>query len=111
MKLLIESRHFKLNSFLEDYAREKFSKFEKLLANPAAVIEVMLSDRGGPKGGTDKGVDVTAILPGQKEPFHVTQNSPDFRLSIDLAQEKLEKHILKYKEQTQKRQQPSTKPL
>lgn len=98
MKLLIKGRHFKLTSDLENYADEKFSKLEKLIKDEAAVIDVVLSDRGGSKGGNDKGVDVTAILPGEKNPFHITQNSPDFRASVDLAFERVEKHILRYKE-------------
>lgn len=100
MKLIIKGRgKFKVPADLYSYIEDKILKYEKML--PAqALIEVQAADLFGSKGGKDKAICITAILPGEKNPFEIEQVTDDFFGSVDLAQERLEKHLLKYKEKT-----------
>lgn len=98
MKLIIKGRKkFKVPADLYSYIEDKIFKYDKILPKEA-VVEVMVADVRGPQGGVDKVVHLTAILPGEKNPFQIEQVTDDFFGSVDLAQERLEKHILKYKE-------------
>jgi len=98
MQLLLKGRPNEvLTSELESYARDKFSRLEKFLPDPATV-EVVLSDERGVKGGVDKAVRVTITEPHQKNPLHIEEISEDFRSSIDLARERAERMVLKVRE-------------
>ena len=98
MKLIIKGRKkFKVPQDLRSYIEDKILKYEKILPKEATV-DVMMADVRGPQGGVDKVVHLTAVFPGEKNPFQIEQVTDDFFGSVDLAQERLEKHILKYKE-------------
>ncbi|PIR70952.1 MAG: hypothetical protein COS97_01795 [Candidatus Nealsonbacteria bacterium CG07_land_8_20_14_0_80_40_10] len=98
MKLIIKGRKkFKVPQDLRSYIEDKILKYEKILPKEATV-DVMMADVRGPQGGVDKIVHLTAVFPGEKNPFQIEQVTDDFFGSVDLAQERLEKHILKYKE-------------
>lgn len=97
MRIIIKSKNIKLNDDLKNYAFEKVSKYSEIIEDPA-VCEVVLSDELGPKGGVDKSVHITLTLPGEKNAIHIEEVTSDFFGTIDLAQEKLEHQILKYKE-------------
>lgn len=99
MRIIIKGKNLKLNEDLKSYAFEKVAKFAEIIEDPA-VCEVVLSDELGPKGGVDKAVHITLTLPGEKNAVHIEKTTSDFFGSIDLAQEKLEREILKYKEKT-----------
>lgn len=97
MRIIIKGKNFKLNEDLKNYAFEKISKFTEIAEDPS-ICEVVLSDELGPKGGIDKSVHITLTLPGEKNAIHVEEMTSDFFGSLDLAQEKLEREIEKYKE-------------
>lgn len=98
MQVIIKGSHgFKVPEDLKSYIEEKVSKYEDFLEEPA-VCEIMIGDTNGPKGGVDKTVHITLELPNEKIPLHVEVTTDDYMGSIDLAQEKLEQQILKYKE-------------
>ena len=98
MKVLVTGlRGLKVDDNLKSYAEEKVLKFVPLLEEPA-VCEIMLADELGQKDGVDKSVHITMTLPNEKNPLHVEVTTSDFFGSIDLAEEKLEREIIKYKE-------------
>ncbi len=100
MKVIITGRHgLKIDDNLRSYINEKILKYESLINEPA-VCDVMLADVRGPQNGVDKVVHLTLELPNEKNPLHVEVVTSDFFGSVDLAQEKLEREILKYKEKT-----------
>lgn len=97
MKIIISGKQFKVDDNLRNYINERFLKFTRFVKEPAK-LEIVLSNFMGPKGN-DQAVYVTATLPGLKNPIHLEEVTNDFMGSIDLIQERLEKHLLKYKEQ------------
>jgi len=97
MTISITGDNVELNEDLKSYAEEKVLKFIDLIMEPA-VCEIVLSNEFGPKGGEDKLVRINLALPGEKNPIHVEAQTDDFFGSIDLAQEKLEREIEKYKD-------------
>ena len=97
MTIQITGLNVELNDDLKSYAEEKILKFVNMIEEPAT-CEIVLSNEFGPKGGEDKLVRITMSLPGEKNPIHVESQTDDFFGSIDLAQEKLEREIIKYKE-------------
>ncbi len=97
MTIQITGQNVELNDDLKNYAEEKVLKFVNMIEEPAT-CEIVLSNEFGPKGGEDKLVRITMSLPGEKNPMHVESQTDDFFGSIDLAQEKLEREIIKYKE-------------
>ncbi|MGA2666837.1 MAG: ribosome-associated translation inhibitor RaiA [Patescibacteria group bacterium] len=98
MKIIISGKQFKVDDNLRGYIEERLRKFEKLVSEPA-ILEVVLSDLMGPKGGVDKAVSLTMTLPGIKNPIHIEEVTSDYKGSIDLIEERLETQISKYKEQ------------
>lgn len=98
MKIIISGKQFKVDDNLKGYINERFLKFTKFVKEPAT-LEVVLSDTMGPKGGIDQAVCVTMTLPEMKNRIHIEQVTSDFKGSIDLIEERLEKQLLKYKEQ------------
>ena len=98
MKIIISGKQFKADENLRNYINERFLKLAKFVKEPAT-LEVVLSDEMGAKSGVDKLVTVTMTLPGLKNSIHIEEVTSDFKGSIDLVQERLEKHLLKYKEQ------------
>ncbi len=97
MRIIISGKQFKVDQNLKNYINERFLKFARYVKEPAT-LEIVLSNFMGPKGN-DQAVCVTAILPGVKNPIHIEEVTNDFKGSIDLVEERLEKHLLKYKEQ------------
>jgi putative sigma-54 modulation protein len=97
MTINISGHNVELNEDLKSYAQEKVLKFIEMIVEPA-ICDITLSNEFGPKGGEDKLVRITMTLPGEKNALHVEAQTDDFFGSIDLAQEKLEREILKYKE-------------
>lgn len=98
MKIIISGKQFKVDDNLRGYIEERLRKFEKMVSEPA-VLEVVLSDLLGSKGGVDKGVTLTMSLPGNKNPIHIEEVTADYKGSIDLIEERLEKVLRRYKEQ------------
>lgn len=97
MRIQISGNNVHLNDDLKSYAEEKVLKFIDMIVEPAT-CDIILSDEFGPKGGKDKLVRINLVLPGEKNPIHIEAQTDDFFGSIDLAQEKLEREIIRYKE-------------
>lgn len=97
MTINITGHNVELGDDLKLYAQEKVLKFVDIIVEPA-MCDIVLSDEFGSKGGEDKLVRITLTLPEEKNAIHVEAQTDDFFGSLDLAQEKLEREILKYKE-------------
>lgn len=98
MRVIIKGRkNLKIPEDLRKYAEKKFGKFKDRLSD-LVLLEVELADIFGPQGGVDKVVDLTFNLPGEKKAIHLSERSEDFKKSIDLIQEKLEREIEEFKE-------------
>lgn len=109
MRLIIKGRRkLVIPPDVFSYAEEKLRKLSKFFPD-ATTIEVTLSDERGPKSGVDKAVQAIVTAPGLKGPEHIEEMTEDFRSSIDLAQERLQKIGLKYKEMHRSHQKFPTK--
>lgn len=97
MKIIISGKQFKVDDNLRGYINERFLKFARYVKEPAT-MEIVLSNFMGPKGN-DQAVCVTATLPELKNPIHIEEVTNDFKGSIDLIEERLEKVLRRYKEQ------------
>jgi len=97
MKIIISGKQFKVDDNLRNYISERFLKFARYVKEPAT-MEIVLSNFMGPKGN-DQAVCVTATLPELKNPIHIEEVTNDFKGSIDLIEERLEKVLRRYKEQ------------
>jgi len=96
MRIIISGKQFKVDENLRNYINERFLKFAKFVKEPT-ILEIVLSNFMGTKGN-DQAVCVTVTLPGLKKPINVEEVTADFKGSIDLVEERLEKALLKYKE-------------
>jgi len=94
VKIIISGKQFKVDDNLRNYINERFLKFTKFVLEPAT-LEVVLSDTMGPKGGIDQAVSVTMTLPEMKNKIHIEEVTSDFKGSIDLIEERLEKQLKK----------------
>lgn len=97
MRIIISGKQFKVDENLQNYINERFLKFARLVKEPAT-LEIVLSNFMGPKGN-DQAVCVTATLPELRNPIHIEEVTNDFKGSIDLIEERLEKVLERYKEQ------------
>ena len=98
MKIIIKGNgKLKVNETLQKYITRKILKYEKIVKEPS-VAEVVFKDLRGPKGGVDKCVNIRLTLPGVKNPIFVEVVTTDFTSSVDLAQERLEQRLKKYKD-------------
>lgn len=98
MRLIIKARkNLEIAEDIQDYINHKIGRFEKRLPQNA-ILEVELSDTRGPKKGLDKMVDLTLILPTEKNPIQFKERTENFKKSIDLLEEKLEREVEKFKE-------------
>ena len=113
MKVTIHCKNLKLSPAIESYTREKIGKIDKYFKNivntGAVVMHVeLIMDKSGREG--NKFVcEVTGFAP--KKQFRVTQAGPQLYLAIDLAQEKLEEQVRKYKERFNSRTEDKTKEI
>jgi len=99
MQVIIKGLHgFKVPDSLKDYAEEKIRKYEKMIEEPA-ICEIVFEDINGSQGGVDKKIHFNLELPNEKYTLHVEETTTDFMGSINLAQEKIEQEILRYKSQ------------
>lgn len=98
MKIIVQGKQgLKIDDSLVFYATEKVRKYEKIVAEPT-ICEIVLADEFGKKDGNDKSVHITLTIPQEKNPLHVEAVSSDFMGSLDLAQEKLEREIIRWKD-------------
>jgi len=97
MKITITFRHTKSQADLEDYIEDKLLKYEKMVLEPT-VVDVVLDDLMGSKGGNDKKVSITAQLPHVKGPLHLEQCTNDFTSAFDLVEDRFARHIERYHE-------------
>lgn len=100
MRANLRARGVKLSPDLENYIQEKIvQKAGDLLDDPAAFLDVDVTDEFGPKGGRDKKVTLTLNLPDKKV-VHLEETTDDFFGSVNLLEERLENTLKKYKEKT-----------
>jgi putative sigma-54 modulation protein len=98
MQINISGKQVKVDDNLRGYIEERLRKFEKMVLEPA-IVDVVLSNLRGSKGGVDKAIHVTVTLPDIKNPIHLEETTDDYKGSIDLIEERLETQIMKYKEE------------
>jgi len=93
MKIEIKTiHHLKVSEEIAEYARKKLQKFKRRLPQNSK-IEVVFEDLFGPRGGQDKLVHLHLYTEPLSDIVHLQAESEDFRKSIDLIQEKLEKTL------------------
>jgi ribosomal subunit interface protein len=97
MKIIIKGKNFKISPNIQTYVEEKIRKYQEIIEEPS-ICEISLIDTGGPKGGKDKVVHISCSMPGLKKAIFVKERTSDMMGSIDLAQERFESQIIKYKE-------------
>lgn len=64
MRVMIESKSFKLTKALKDYAAKRLNSALTKSQSRLQYVMVRLSDVNGPRGGEDKVCHVHAVLPG-----------------------------------------------
>ncbi len=97
MKITITFRHTKSQPELEDYIEDKILKYEKMVLEPT-IVDVVLDDLMGSKGGNDKKVAITAQLSHVKGPLHLEESTNDFTSAFDLVEDRFARHIERYHE-------------
>lgn len=95
MNITIQTKHIDQTNDLKDYAREKIEKFTELLPTNAE-IRVFLKGKSLVPG-KNASCRVAIYIPGFKT-IRAKKRAGDIRSSIDLAQEKIERQIVKFKE-------------
>ena len=99
MKLIIKGRRgFRITPDLENYIKDRILKYEGIVKEPAICEVTLAQHRWPPFRGKNKIVHISLVMPGLKRPLFVKERTDDFFASIDLAQERLEHRIIKYKE-------------
>ncbi len=95
MKLIIKGRH-RLNVPVElrRYIEEKVSRALKRRPEPL-IVDVMLADIRGEKGGIDKVIHITVSLPGRKKPIFISEVATDFFEAVDLTESRLRHQLEK----------------
>ena len=89
MNITISGKHLTVTQELQEYAKKKFSKFEKYF-HKAFEVSIILSLEK-----KDRIVEANLICDGTK--FHGSEKSETFFSSIDLLIDKLDKQIIKDK--------------
>jgi len=97
MKITITFCHTKSQPELEDYIEDKILKYEKMVLEPT-IVDVVLDDLMGSKGGNDKKVAITAQLSHVKGPLHLEESTNDFTSAFDLVEDRFARHIERYHE-------------
>lgn len=97
MRLLIKGIHFELTSQLKNYLRKKLLKFDKFLP-ASAILEATLEMKTGPRRSGREIVHLVLKKGGLKQLLFVSVRGKNFYQAIDLAQEKLERQVLRTKE-------------
>lgn len=98
MRIIVKGKgRFKVHENLRRYAEGKVRKYQNLVKEPA-VSEIVFEDLRGSKDGIDKAVSINMTMPEIKNPIFVQVTTSDFFGSVDLAQDRLEQQIHKYKE-------------
>ena len=92
MEIKVVGRHVEVPEVLKEYAKEKAKKLLKYYDRIQA-IEVVFEEESSSK-------TVEMIVTGEpsRQSFVAKESSEDFRASLDLVVDKLERQLTKYKE-------------
>lgn len=91
MRIQITGRHVGVTEAMKDYAREKVEKLERLHGRMTGVEVTM-------EGGNDRKVVEMVADVGRGLRLVGKAESPDMYAAVDLAEEKLGRQLLRYKQ-------------
>lgn len=98
MKFNIKAKRITLDAEIKSKIEEKINKvITQYIDDPATWVEVRISDIFGPRRGKDKRVSVTIKLPKRKS-IMIVETNTDIVAAIELAKDRLEKALVRYKE-------------
>lgn len=81
----------------KDYIEKKFTKFERMVKEPA-VAEFKFEHTHGTRANIDKKITLTFTMPGLKQPEHLEEISEHFTESIDRMEARFEEILRRHKE-------------
>jgi len=79
----------------KEYVRDQMKDLEQFV-DRYTLIEIEITDEGGPKGGRDKRAEITIHYADKT--FRAEEVTSDVRGSIDLVKEKIKKQLTRHKE-------------
>lgn len=96
MEIQFKGRNMELTSTVKDYALKKVARLEKFLQGQIRLAEIEFSQINNPSVATSETVEITLHAKGSL--FKAKESSVNMQASIDLAVDKLEKQIKKFKD-------------
>lgn len=100
MQLIIKGlRGFEIYPENKEYIQEKFSKYEKMVKEPA-ILEIALDHTHGTRANIDKKIILNFAMPGLKKPEHIEELCEHFPEAVDKLQKRFEKALRRHKEKT-----------
>lgn len=83
----------------KDLIEEKIVKnVGKYFDDPSTVVDVVVRDINGPKGGVDKEVDVVITIKGDKNPIKITERDVAVVEAINKSSDRVEKILRRHKD-------------
>jgi len=95
MQVTVKGRHMTITDSLRDYAEEKFGRVSKVYDTDPSVAEVVLHVEKNKSNPARHVAEVTLRLKGHV--VRAEEASDDMHAAIDLAAEKVERQMRKYK--------------
>lgn len=97
MQIIIKGlKGFKVYKENEDYIKEKFCKFEKMVKEPT-VLEFSFEHSHKSKQTIDKVVHLNSAMPGLKKQEHMEELNEHFTQSIDNLAKRFAKFLRRYR--------------
>lgn len=95
MQVTISGRRLTVTQPIREYLEEKISKFTKLNDSENLMIEVVISHERNPSIPDHNHVEITGFFRDYK--LRVEEAAPDMYAAIDLATDRFERRLRKYK--------------
>lgn len=95
MQVTISGRHLTVTQPIRAYVEEKISKFKKIKDSESFTLEVVLSHDRNPSIPNHNHVEITGYFRDYK--LRVEEAAPDMYAAIDLATDRFERRLRKYK--------------
>ncbi len=103
MQIIIKSiKGFEVFPENKEYAEKKFSKFDKLVKEPAT-LEIAFEHTHGTRANIDKKVIVNFTMPGLTNAEHFEVTATHFTEAIDILEQKFESFITREKDRMQEK--------
>lgn len=95
MQITVAGRHMDVTDALRDYAEEKVGRVSKIIDQDTMTAEVVLRHEKNPKIDRPDVAEVTVLLKGRVA--RAQESATDMYAAIDLAADKVERQLQKYK--------------